>query len=125
IILRATVRNEGNGPAEQLHAKIKSDYYLFDERELVFGKVGPAESKTAELAIKVPKDALTQIDDLRLEFAERRGTKIDPAQLKVQIDGLSRPVFAYTYQVVDDVQGNQDGLIQRGEHMRLLVTVKN
>ena len=125
LTLRATVRNDGNGPAEQVHAKIKSDYYLFDERELVFGRVEPGQTKNAEIQVKVPKDALTQIDDLRFEFAETHNAKVDPAQLKVQIDGLPRPVFAYTYQIVDDIQGNQDGLVQRGEHVRLLVTVKN
>jgi carboxyl-terminal processing protease len=125
LTLKATVRNDGNGPAAQLHAKIKSDYYLFDERELVFGKVGPGETKTAELTVKVPKDALTQVDDLRVEFSEMHNAKADPAQLKVQIDGLPRPVFAYTYQVIDDITGNQDGQIQRGEHVRLLVTIKN
>jgi carboxyl-terminal processing protease len=126
VTLRATVKNDGPGVARQLRGKIKSDYYLFDEREVVFGKVGPGESKTAELQIKVPKDALTQIDDLKLEFAETHGAKVDPADVKLQIDGLPRPTFAYTYQMVDDgSRGNGNGQIERGEHVRVLVTVKN
>jgi carboxyl-terminal processing protease len=125
VTLKATVRNEGSGPARQLRAKVKSDYFLFDERELVFGKVGPGETKTAELVIKVPKDALTQVDDLKLDFAEAHNARVEQAGLKVQIDGLPRPVFAYTYQLIDDLQGNLDGQIERGEHVRVLVTVKN
>jgi len=125
IHVRATVRNDGGGTAHQLRAKIKSDYALFDERELVFGKVGQGESKTADLPIKVPRQALTQIDDLKLEFLEAHGTRVEPVELKVQIDGAPRPVFAYTYQIIDDVQGNGDGQLQRGERARLLVTVRN
>src|SRR5439155_23743134 len=101
IHLRATVKNDGSGPARQLRAKIKSDFPLFDERELVFGKVGPGESKSADLPVKVPRSALTQIDDLKLEFTEAHGAKADSAELKVQIDGAPRPQFAYTYQVID------------------------
>src|SRR5262249_47690817 len=125
VTLRATVRNDGTGPARQLRAKVKSHYSLFDERELVFGKIAPGESRTVELPIKVPKDALTQIDDLKLEFSEARGAKADPPEVKVQVDGLPRPVFAYSYQVIDDVKGNGDGQIERGEHVHVLVTVKN
>jgi carboxyl-terminal processing protease len=125
LVIKAAVRNDGQAPAKQLRARVKSDYFLFDERELVFGKIGPGETKTAELPVKVPKDALTQIDELKLELIEAHGAKVDSPEMKVQIEGLPRPVFAYTYQVIDDIQGNGDGLIQKGEHVRVLVTVKN
>src|SRR5205823_388596 len=42
-----------------------------------------------------------------------------------KIDGIARPRFAYSYQLIDDVKGNGDGLAQRGETVRLHVTVKN
>jgi carboxyl-terminal processing protease len=124
VVIKATVRNDGTGAAYQVRARTKSDYFLFDERDLVFGKIGPGESKTAELSIKVPKDTLTQVDDLKLDLSDLRGAKAD-ASAKVQIEGLPRPVFAYTYQMIDDLSGNGDGELQRGERARLLVTVKN
>ena len=35
-------------------------------------------------------------------------------------------MFAYTYQTIDDQKGsNHDGQVQRGEQVRMLVTVKN
>jgi carboxyl-terminal processing protease len=43
----------------------------------------------------------------------------------LNIEGKARPRFAYTYQTIDDVKGNHDGQVQRGEQVRTLVTVKN
>ena len=46
--------------------------------------------------------------------------------MEVRVDGPQRPAFSYAYQVIDDAKGdNGDGLIQRGESVRLHVTVKN
>jgi carboxyl-terminal processing protease len=44
-----------------------------------------------------------------------------PAEVKVE--ALPRPVFAYSWQLLDE--GNGDGLVQRGEKYKLLVSVKN
>jgi hypothetical protein len=41
------------------------------------------------------------------------------------VEGKARPLFAYSYQTVDDVKGNNDGRVQLGEKVRLLVKVKN
>jgi carboxyl-terminal processing protease len=41
------------------------------------------------------------------------------------VQGLPRPVFAYTYQIVDTHPGNGDGQIQRGEGVTVYLTVKN
>ncbi len=41
----------------------------------------------------------------------------------MKIEALPRPVFAYSWQLVDE--GNGDGLVQRGEKYKLQVMVKN
>jgi len=40
--------------------------------------------------------------------------KVTGDKIDVKIDGLPRPRFAYAYQLIDDVKGNGDGLVQRG-----------
>ena len=53
-------------------------------------------------------------------------TKASAADMLVNIEGKPRPMFAYSYQTIDDQKGgNHDGLVQRGEQVRTLVTVKN
>jgi len=43
----------------------------------------------------------------------------------VRVDGPQRPIYSYAYQIIDDIKGNGDGIIERGESVRLHVTVKN
>ncbi|HEY3357675.1 MAG TPA: MXAN_5808 family serine peptidase [Polyangia bacterium] len=123
--LRATVRNNGPVAAGQVVGKIESDDGLFKDRELVFGKIRAGETRTFELMVKVPKDAYTRIDPLKVTFRDEHGAVPAVAQLPVKITGMPRPLFGYSYQVVDDQGGNGNGLIEAGERIRLLVTVKN
>jgi carboxyl-terminal processing protease len=41
------------------------------------------------------------------------------------MQGEQRPLFAYSYQLIDDVGGDGDGVIERGEKVRVRVSVKN
>jgi hypothetical protein len=45
--------------------------------------------------------------------------------MTLNIEGKAHPLFAYSYQTIDDVAGNRDGQVQRGERVRTLVKVKN
>ncbi len=127
ITLKATITNNGPGVAGQVRAQLKGDDPLFEGREFVFGRVKAGETRTFTVPVKVPKDALTRVDPLRLEVFEEHGAKtaLPPDGLTVKLSGMTRPVFAYSYQVIDDVKGNGDGLVQRGESARMRVTVKN
>ena len=126
VTFKGTVTNKTGGTAGQVRAVIKSADWFLDGRELVFGKIKAGESKSFLVPVKIPKDALSRIDPLRLEVFEEHGaTAATENELRLGIKGLARPVFAYAYQLIDDVKGNGDGLVQRGESVRLHVTVKN
>jgi len=96
---------------------------VFEDAELPIGKVAPGETKTYSAKLQVPKDALDRVDRLGVEVREAHNavTRVTPAELK--IEAAPRPVFAYAWQLIDD--GNGDGLVQRGEHYRLQVQIKN
>jgi carboxyl-terminal processing protease len=47
------------------------------------------------------------------------------AELRPTIHGLPQPIFAYTYQIVDNRPGNGDGQLARGEGATIYLTVKN
>ncbi|MFI5288948.1 MAG: S41 family peptidase, partial [Polyangia bacterium] len=127
ITFKAQVTNKGDGAAGQVRAQLKGDDPLFDGREFVFGRIRPGESRTFLVPVKIPKDSLSRVDPLTLAvFDEEKGTKqVQSDGITVKLDGLARPEFAYSYQVIDDIKGNGDGLVQRGESVRLHVTVKN
>jgi carboxyl-terminal processing protease len=119
------VKNFGTVAAYRVRAVLQSDNGVFDENEMVFGRIGPGETRTYELFVKVPTSSFTRTDVIRGTVFSQREGKTTPAELTLNIEGRLRPRFAYTYQTVDDVKGNRDGLVQRGEQVRELVTVKN
>jgi carboxyl-terminal processing protease len=127
LTFKATVTNKGPGTAGQVRGQLKSDDPFLDGREFVFGRIKPGETRTFNIPVKVPKDALTRVDPLKLEVFEEHSakTQVDGNGLTVKLNGMSRPVFAYSYQLIDDIKGNGDGQAQRGESVRLHVTVKN
>jgi carboxyl-terminal processing protease len=126
IKITAKITNKGNGPAGQVRAQLKGEDALFEGREFLFGKIAPGESKTFTATVKVPKDAYTRTDPLTLDVVEELGAKarVEGEGFSVRVLGPQRPQFSYAYQLVDDA-GNGDGLAQRGENMRLHVTVRN
>lgn len=126
ITFTATVTNQGSGVAGQVRGQLKSDNYLYEDREFVFGRIGPGETRTWTIPVKVPKEALTRLDVVRTQFFEEHNLAPATQELQVRVDGLPRPRFAYSYQLIDDGPGsNGDGLLQRGESLRLRVNVEN
>jgi len=123
--IRGTVRNVGPVSAHRVRATLESDNPLFDENEMVFGKILPGESRTYDIPVKVPLSTWTRTDVIRAAVHAQRGAKASSSEMTLHIEGKPRPLFAYTYQTIDDVRGNKDGQVQRGEQVRTLVTVKN
>jgi carboxyl-terminal processing protease len=125
--LKGVVKNVGHTVAYRVRAVLESDNPLFDENEMVFGKILPGESKSYELSVKVPTSSYTRTDELKATLYTQRGVVKTPgADVLVNVEGKPRPLFAYTYQTIDDQKGaNHDGQVQRGEQVRTLVTVKN
>jgi len=123
VTLTATVKNTGSEPAYRVMSRIQGDDPVFEDTELPIGKVAPGETRTYSTRIAIPKDALDRLDRLGLEVREARNAiaHVTPAELR--IDAAPRPVFTYAWQLIDD--GNGDGLVQRGEHYRLAVQIKN
>jgi carboxyl-terminal processing protease len=147
--LKVTVQNDGTVPLYRLRAQTKSDAAIFDGKELVFGKIEPGKSRTwttplgfcetegskpgsttpapkdAPRICRVPRDTVTRADAIKLKFEEAHEHVPAAAEVRTTVKALLRPSFAYAYQVIDDVEGNHDGLLQLGEKASMYVTVKN
>ncbi len=122
VSVTATVKNTGTGAAYRVLPRVHADDGSFEDTELPIGKVGPGETKTYTTQIAVPKEASDRFDRLSLEVrAPNAQFHVTPAE--IHVEATPRPVFAYSYQLVDDSNG--DGLIQRGEKFRLAVQVRN
>ncbi len=149
MTLKVSVTNNGSTPVYQLRALTKSDSGYYDERELLFGKVDPGQTVTASAPVgfcriqgrkpgstkplptdaprecAIPKDAATRQDVVKVRFSADQGTAPNEVEIRPTIRQLPEPVFAYTYQVVDNRAGNGDGQVARGEGVTLFMDVTN
>jgi carboxyl-terminal processing protease len=123
VDVTATVKNTGSAPAYRVLSRIQGEDPVFEDTELPIGKVAPGETKTFTAKMQVPKDALDRVDRLGLEVKEARNAPARVIPTELRIEAAPRPVFAYSYQLIDE--GNGDGLVQRGEKYKLIVNVKN
>jgi carboxyl-terminal processing protease len=135
--LRVRVTNRGTATLYQLRATTKSDFRLFSGRELVFGRLAPGESRewTTPLGIcetengrracPLPRDVSDRADGVRIEFEEAHGHAPPPAEIRTEVRSLARPQFAYDLQIADNVRGNGDGRVQRGESLTMYLRFKN
>jgi carboxyl-terminal processing protease len=149
ISLKLTVTNHGTAPVYRLFATTKSENPLFDNKELIIGRLDPGKSRTAVAPAgwcnlkghkvgstaqlpkdtprecTVPRDALMRSDGVKFHFEEARGHAPSDAELRTTVKSLDRPVFAYSYEIIDNRRGNGDGRVQRGEDVTMYLTVKN
>jgi carboxyl-terminal processing protease len=149
--LKLTVTNHGSATLYRLFAKTKSENPMFDKKDLVIGKLEPGKSRTATApagwcevkghkvgttadlpkdalnarSCYVPKDALMRADGVTLHFEEARGHAPADAEIRTTVKSLEKPVFAYSYEVIDNRRGNGDGRVQKGEGLTMYLTVKN
>jgi carboxyl-terminal processing protease len=150
MTLKVTVTNRGTQTLYRLSGMTKSDDGMFDNKELIFGKLEPGKSRTAVAPFgyceieghrvgstapvakdapricHIPKEALTRADGVKIHFDEARGHAPADAEVRATVRALERPTFAYTYDIADNRDGaNGDGRIQRGEGCTMYLTVKN
>ena len=135
--LEVEVTNQGKNTLYQLRATTSSDNGLFDGRELVFGKLAPGETRKWTTTLgqcltedekrvcRLPRATVDRADGITIEFEEAHGHVPEPVEVRTLIRALPRPRFAYGLQVADNLKGNGDGLVQRGEQATVYFTVKN
>ncbi|WP_347273601.1 MXAN_5808 family serine peptidase [Candidatus Kuenenia sp.] len=130
ITLTVTIENTGDKPLYQLRGISSSKNGLYDKHEFIFGKIGKGSKKSHTKTIEIPKNSLDREDEITIKFEELN--KNNPADLNftVAIEALPQPLFAFSYQILDQVtnssgKNNGDGIINKGENINLLVMVKN
>jgi len=104
------------------------------ERKVALGRCDvegkkPGSTKPVPLdarrACKLPVDAPTRQDVLTIRFHAAQADAPRDLELRPTVKSLPRPVFAYSFQVLDNRGGNQNGQLERGEGATLYLRVKN
>ena len=135
--LNVQVKNVGSAPLYRVRGITKSDYFLFNDRELIFGKIDPGETKTwtttlgrckqekKETICKLPKSTIDRADGIQIEFSELHNHVPPKVEIRTQIQSLPKPQFAYSYHLSDDIRGNADGVYQLGEDISMYLRIRN
>lgn len=124
--IAVTVKNAaGAGAAYQVRGLVYSTYTPLQHREVFFGKIGPGQSRTATLTVKLRKGLSARADDVSVRFFVANGRAPSAVCAVQRVTAQPKPDFVYTWQMLDDVVGNGDGELQPGESVRLRMQVKN
>ncbi|MCP5006289.1 MAG: PDZ domain-containing protein [Planctomycetes bacterium] len=128
VEIEVTVTNTGEGTLYQLRGITESKNPLLDKHEFLLGKIGKGEKKTSLKKIKLPENIVSRKDEFVVKFSELNGYVPEDVKSTLSIEALPRPVFAYSFQIIDEgagLCGNGDGIIQKGEEIELVLLVKN
>ncbi len=125
VKITVTVSNLGLGPAYRVRAISDAASSALRDLEFFFGKIEPGASRSFTTHVAIPRDARSSIWKVRLRFVEEYGHQPPDQGLRLRVHGKRRAIFAAQYQFIDDVVGNEDGLAQWGESLRLRLRVRN
>jgi len=125
VKITVTVSNLGLGPAYRVRAISETASPALRDLEFFFGRIEPGGSRSYTTTVTIPQDAHSSIWKVRLRFVEEYGHQPPDQRLRLRVRGQRRAIFAAQYQFIDDVVGNEDGLAQWGESLRLHLRVRN
>ena len=130
VTLEVTLKNKGSHPAYRVYALTKSDYWLFDNRELIFGRVPAGGKKRWRAVFEVPKAQRARFEPIEIRFFAVGGRVPKPLKIVLETREEPRPKYAFAYFLEERRKKGgggaaADGLVQPGESYRVWVVVKN
>lgn len=127
--LIAKVSNKGNGTMYRVRGITESENLFLEKLEFIFGKIKSGETKSYTKTVEIPENIVDREDKITLKFTENNGYAPNDIINSVRVNSLNKPQFAYSFQISDrgddNTNGNNDGLIQKGEDICLTLFVKN
>lgn len=122
---KVKVKNIGKEILFQVHGITHSKTPLFDQKELLFGKLLPGQEIEREVEFDIPKDVVSRKDLMTVELRDHKREKVLDLDMPIEIHGLKRPRFAHMAYIDDSKRGNGDGGLQQGEDVDLTLWLKN
>ncbi|MEE9488120.1 MAG: S41 family peptidase [Candidatus Brocadiales bacterium] len=125
ICFIVNVENRGDGALYRVLGRSSSTNPAFEGLEFPVGQVDPGQSESYTLKVDIPEDSLDRRDEVTIKFTEDNDFAPDDLSVWVTTWAQTTPVFAYTYKLLNDTGGKDDGLIKQGEKFELVLNVKN
>lgn len=125
VKVEATVKNVGTAPVYRLRGVLDTENPAFLGREFLYGRLAPGESKSFSVTTRIPREAASRSDLVRLKLDTDQGAVGDEQALAVVTRYVPHPQFSYAYSIDDSKRGNGDGLLDVGEGVDFVVLVSN
>ena len=123
------VKNNSDSPVHRLRAITVSDNPVFNDKELIFGKLTPGQSRSWNIKFDIPKWVNTRNDKVDLKFFQSDNVEIQGCSFNITTIGNDKPLFAYNFEIADDGRyestGNGNSTPDYGEHMSIVFNIKN
>jgi len=127
--LEVSVKNEGQKPVFQVWGDMDSENPLLKNVAFAFGQIGPGEERLWSAEIDVPKSANDRWDTVTMNLKTSAAEDAGSFTGGVLTRSGPLPSFAYDYRLTDENSDSPsrsgDGIIEKGERVRLLLTVTN
>ena len=120
-MLELKVTNIGDSPFFKLIGTGKSDSPLLVNKEFVYGKLLPGETRSSQVALKVPDALPTEELSMEVKFQDEYTSIPTAINVVVPIKGKKLPTFGFNYRL----QGSALKPMKPGVPVRLDVDVTN
>ncbi len=101
LLVTARLTNKGDATLYRVKGMSKSDYFLYKDREFLFGKVAPGETVERELKVRLPYFPHARDDLLAVEISGVDGKVFAETSTSVRLEETGRPAFSYAATVLD------------------------
>ncbi|MBA2664366.1 MAG: PDZ domain-containing protein [Bradymonadaceae bacterium] len=120
--INAELTNRGSEPLYRVKGSTRSDNPMLRDREFLFGKLMPGQTKKWAVEVSTPKDSASRHDHIDIVLSDANREFEGQYGLDLKTNGQPRPHFGFSYEVID---ANGDGLLQKGEDVTFRIFVEN
>lgn len=128
--MKLSLKNSGSKPVYQVLASLESLNSLLDNREFVFGKINPDETKTQTVSFEVPHEVSNFEEKTKVNvYTELTEESPRVFAIATKFHEKPAPKLAYSYKIYDGnghkSKGNSNGLLDVGETVVIATQIKN
>ncbi|HVR73469.1 MAG TPA: S41 family peptidase, partial [Planctomycetota bacterium] len=112
VQVTARLSNKGNRTFYRMKGLSRSDYFLYKDRELLFGKLEPGQTLERSAKVRLPYFPFTRNDIFTVELSatgdlpqgdgQAANTVLLSAGIPIEIKDTGRPSFAYSAEILEE-----------------------
>ena len=122
ITVRVTNRSAVEVP--KLYARTESTNYKLDGKSCLIGNLARGETSSCEMGYRVAYTSPDRTDRLFVDLLTGMDEPVASTSVVVKTDSALQPRLAFSYGIAE-VEGNGDGLVQKGETFKLDLLLRN